>query len=169
MDEYRSKYTERGPDSSRIKNKDECFLLSEEHGVVQIKIAPISDLVCGMPPQDLSERNSDRAKFIWVIQKDSSPRILEKSGKVEFLESKRATHTNLTGGKKAYCGGEIWFQSEDTIYISGASGRYPPRDSQELEDICDAFRRLGYKVASLGWDSDRNWPYSLARGEYVHT
>lgn len=164
MDTYRSKYTEREPNLSKIRNEDECLQLSEEHGVVQIGTAPTNDPIYGRPPQDRNERDSDRTKYIWVIRKDSLPMIVEKSEAVNFLESRRATHTNLTGCNKAYSGGEIWFQTGKDIYISGASGRYTPRNSQELNDICKAFSRLGYEVTSLGWDSDRNAPHAILRG-----
>lgn len=154
----------REPDSSIIQNTDECLQLLDTHGVIQITTAPISDPVCGMPPRDRSESESDRTKYIWVIRNDSLPMILEKSKAVEFLKSRRATHTNLTGCKKAYCGGEIWFQTGKDIYISGASGRYPPRNIHELNEICEAFHRLGYGVKSLGWDPERNAPYRILRG-----
>lgn len=163
MNTYRLNYTEREPDPSKTRNEDECIQLLETQGVIQIRNAQLSGPVYGIPPRDRSERDNDRNKYIWVILNESEPMILEKSEAVEFLESKRATHTNLTGCKKAYCGGEIWFQAKSDIYISGASGRYPPRDDQELKDICAALTRLDYNVKSLGWDRDRNAPHALLR------
>ena len=165
MDKYRLKYMERNPDSSKIRNEDECLLLSEKHGVVQITRRQINTPVSGMPPRDIEERNSDKTKYIWVIRNDSLPMILEKSKAVEFLESRRATHTNLTGCEKAYCGGEVWFQSGKDIYISGASGRYTPRSSEELDDICEVFKLLGFNILRcLGWDSDLKMPHRILRG-----
>ena len=61
-------------------------------------------------------------------------------------------HTNLTGGGEAYVGGELWFASNDSLYVSGGSGRYPPIDSRQLEQAVGVFRHYGYEARSLGWD-----------------
>ena len=63
-------------------------------------------------------------------------------------------HTNLTGGGEAYLGGELWFTSETSLYLSGGSGRYPPRDATQLEEATEVFRSFGYEVISLGWDHE---------------
>ncbi len=41
-------------------------------------------------------------------------------------------HTNLTGGGRAYLGGELWFTNNSEVYVSGGSGRYPPSDERQL-------------------------------------
>ena len=61
-------------------------------------------------------------------------------------------HTNLTGGDKAYLGGEVWFESDTALYISGGSGRYPPQNPDQLDEAVRVFESFGYRVASLGWD-----------------
>lgn len=61
-------------------------------------------------------------------------------------------HTNLTGGGEAYLGGELWFASASSLYVSGGSGRYRPIDSAQLAEATDVFRSFGYNVTSLGWD-----------------
>ena len=88
MDEYRTKYEEREPDSSKIRNNDERMLLSEEHGVKHINNSPMSDtdIVYGTPPKTRENGKSDTTKYIWVICNSIVPTILEKSEKVNFLE-----------------------------------------------------------------------------------
>ena len=77
------------------------------------------------------------------------------------LAGKRPKHTNLTGDRKAYVGGELWFFDSTTLLISGGSGRYPPLDEQQLASAVEVFRSFGYKVTSLGWDPEegpkRHW------------
>lgn len=67
-------------------------------------------------------------------------------------------HTNLTGGKPAYCGGELWFCSTHEVAISGASGRYPPNTKEEMEAVETLFIKHGYVIRSLGWDEEANCP-----------
>lgn len=74
-------------------------------------------------------------------------------------------HTNLTGGGQAYLGGELWFTSATSIYLSGGSGRYPPLDATQLEEATEVFRSFGYEALSLGWDYDLQRPIrDLGRG-----
>ena len=61
-------------------------------------------------------------------------------------------HTNLTGGGEAYLGGELWFASASSLYLSGGSGRYPPIDPAQLEEATAVFESFVYEVTSLGWD-----------------
>ena len=61
-------------------------------------------------------------------------------------------HTNLTGGGEAYLGGELWFSSASSLYLSGGSGRYPPLNAAQLDEAVGVFESFGYEVASLGWD-----------------
>lgn len=164
MTGYRAKYDQRGPNSSIINNDGERYQLTEEHGMTYIDGAPMKDVTLGHPPRSHQENSTSKSKYIWVITEKEVPAILELSEKAKFLPSKRATHTNLTGGGLAYCGGEVWFESGERIYVSGSSGRYPPRSIGELQDICLAFIQLGYSVTSFGWNDDTNRPHRYFRG-----
>ena len=73
------------------------------------------------------------------------------------LNSNLPKHTNLTGGVPAYVGGELWFRTEEALFVSGGSRRYTPNLCQ-LIDAVDVFRAFGYNVKSLGWDEDRDEP-----------
>ena len=44
------------------------------------------------------------------------------------------------------------------IYLSGSSGRYPPRSQEHLEDAEQLFGAVGFDVCSLGWDPETNTP-----------
>lgn len=46
----------------------------------------------------------------------------------------------------------MWFASRVALYISGGSGRYPPRDPTQLEEAIQVFESFGYEVTSLGWN-----------------
>ena len=67
-------------------------------------------------------------------------------------------HTNLTGGGMASVGGEVWFDEMPRVYISGASGRYPPETPAHLEEAEELFRTVGFGVVSLGWDWEVDRP-----------
>lgn len=74
------------------------------------------------------------------------------------LNSQCPKHTNLTGGQSAYIGGELWFDTGESLYISGASGRYRPIDEDQLKDAVGVFEAYSYSVTSLGWDGERDRP-----------
>ena len=52
-------------------------------------------------------------------------------------------------------GGELWFADEESLFLSGGSGRYPPSDETHLNDAVGVFKSYGYRVTSLGWDDER--------------
>ena len=73
---------------------------------------------------------------------------------MEALRNNWPKHTNLTGGGLAYLGGELWFSGDSSMYLSGGSGRYPPRDELQMEDAVAVFEAYNYVVTSLGWDTE---------------
>ncbi|HUT54073.1 MAG TPA: hypothetical protein VM658_11845 [bacterium] len=122
------------------------------------------------PPASVSERripmkSGDPGCHLWVIDQSGIPYILEHALVTRPLQSGRVTHTNLTGGAPASCGGEIWFDPADEVlvYINGCSGRYGPDNSRKLEDAVEVVRQLGYNVPSFGWDSDADKPAKVLR------
>ena len=145
-----------------MRNDDELRLLCREDGVQSLGVAPANAVSVGKPPRAM---NGGTNKHLWAILPESMPYILEDSKAKVLLLSKRITHTNLTGGKEAHSGGEMWFCDELSMWMSGASGRYPPRDKEELEMICQSIREMGYQVASLGWDDEAMGPVRVIRGE----
>ena len=85
-----------------------------------------------------------------MIDARGIPYILESP--IPVIGSSFPKHTNLTGGNEAYLGGEMWFITEASMYISGGSGRYPPACSQQLEEAVRVFASFDYRVTTLGWD-----------------
>jgi len=72
-------------------------------------------------------RDDDKAiaeyKYIWVIDYDGFRMILDKTPNPNARRG-NVCHTNLTGGKSALMGGELWVDSNQTVYINFLSGRY---------------------------------------------
>ena len=93
------------------------------------------------------------------------PYILEVAAISPPLQSGRAKHTNLTGGRSASCGGELWFGTPHAckLYVNGCSGRYGPLTRQQLDDVVSVFTDFGYEVVSFGWDDGANMPARVLR------
>jgi hypothetical protein len=90
------------------------------------------------------------------------PYLLELAPNVApRLETGKVKHTNLTGGGTASCAGELWIAVSNTarLYVNGASGRYGPTTSQQLDDAVAVFRDLGFDVISYGWNEETQKPY----------
>jgi hypothetical protein len=105
--------------------------------------------------------------YIWLVMEDAVLYGLEKGETGTSLSRGRLAHTNLSGGREAYCGGELWFSDESSFWITGSSGRYKPRSVEELDEVVTAFRSAGYKVASCGWSEQLGRFMRFPRGEVV--
>ncbi|MDE2937708.1 MAG: hypothetical protein OXR67_02135 [Chloroflexota bacterium] len=119
--------------------------------------APAVGVQLGKPPPVRFQRGPNT--YIWVINAEGVPYILEVfQGE---SASELIKHTNLTGGGKAYVGGELWFSTDRKLFVSGGSGRYSPQDEKQLEAAVEVFRSFSYEVTSLGWDQEygpkRHW------------
>ncbi len=145
LDDFRCRYTP-GPPRS-FSGPREMVRLQEKDGLRFLQFAPATGVSTGTPPRSLKDRSTNR--YLWVIDKDGIPYIIES--RVPVIDSK-PKHTNLTGGGDAYLGGEVWFKSFSSLYVSGGSGRYPPRDVRQLEKAGQVFESFGYAVIPLGWD-----------------
>jgi hypothetical protein len=76
-------------------------------------------------------------------------------------------HSNLTGGQAAYAGGELVFVDPQTVVLNGCSGRYRVRDEAEMKALAGAFKASGYKIWSMGYDSDTNRPFQFGAADPV--
>ena len=158
---YRERFSARPYLKERVSNDGELVRLEPTDGVQEFP--SIENPETGSPPSLGTEKG--RNTYLWVVLPDSAPIILEDSPSSQNLQSKRITHTNLTGGADAHAGGELWFYGDSsTILFSGASGRYQPRNPEELTMVGAAFKACGYVVGSLGWDADRARPFRNLRG-----
>lgn len=165
LDNYRGNWPVREPDQSLIRNEDERRQLGSGEGVATLEEPPEErNAPQGSPPRALDDP-SEENKHLWVILPDSVPYILEAAECAGSLKSGVVKHTNLTGGGPAHSGGELWFRNGASFWMSGASGRYKLRGQEELDAIVDVMRKLGYAVASLGWDEETRRPWRILRGE----
>ena len=147
LNEFRSRHRLRLPDVSLIRGQQELAGLTASDGLRLLTPAPVTDVQRGKPGPS---RNEHVNTYLWVIDTRGLPYVFEAP--ISKIGAACPKHTNLTGGSKAYLGGEMWFTSTWALYISGASGRYPPKDNGQLEEAAQVFESFGYQVISLGWD-----------------
>jgi len=133
--------------------------VTEGDGLFLLNDIPTADVPLGRPRRSDSDRGEHC--HLWVIDGRGRPCIAEKP--LPRLGDDWLHHTNLTGGGQASVGGEIWFDEPSRIYLSGSSGRYPPRDRAHLEAAEDLFRAVGFNVVTLGWDSETDRPMRVWR------
>ena len=144
---FRAQYQARGP---RIQPAGvEAVLLPPSSGFKLLPTAPALGVAFGHPP---NSRRSGRNRYLWVINDAGVPFIQEIP--IAALNGREPKHTNLTGGGPAYMGGELWFETDTRIFVSGGSGRYPPYGAQQLEDAVGVFAAYQYTVTSLGWNPE---------------
>ncbi len=146
---FRDRYAPRAPEYpyQRGRIESECEPIQGFHLLVE---APTIDFRQGNPPLVKNLRGINT--YIWVIDSNGVPYIIEEG--LQELEWQPPKHTNLTGDKEAYVGGELWFRNKSSLYVSGGSGRYPPLSETQLEDAVEVFEAFGYAVKSLGWDQE---------------
>lgn len=151
---YRQNYPTK-PMRKAPNNDDEIIRMPEDKGVHELLPPPATQVQFPRAPSPPRTENSAReARHLWVIRPADIPVALEACGWGKKLLSERITHSNLTGGDRAHSGGEIWFIGDDRIAMNASSGRYGAQSANEFGDIVHALRRLGYYVASMGFDLD---------------
>ena len=155
--QFRRQYDVREPLMPVPAQTHESLPLDHESGLRLLGYAPAQGVDCGAPPR--SRRETGWHRYLWVINDKGIPFIREVP--IMHLDSELPKHTNLTGGCPAYAGGELWFRTEEALFLSGGSGRYEPIHSGQLDDAVDVFEAYGYTVTSLGWDALRNSPRRL--------
>ncbi len=157
--DFVSKYPRQGPNRP-ADTPDQTRELTVEDGVIALDAAPFPEPMPGRP-------GFPEGKHLWVIFDPGLPVLLEMAPRVRPppLSSGCAKHTNLTGGRPACCGGELWVDpvSASRLWINGGSGRYQPRTPAELEDAVRVFQGLGYQVVSAGWNDDNGKPARVFR------
>lgn len=147
--DFTDRYAPRAPNYPypRGRIESECIQIPGFHLLVE---APTTNFKQGRPPLAKNTRGTNA--YIWAIDSKGVPYITEVG--LQELEWQPPKHTNLTGAKEAYVGGELWFRSDSSLYVSGGSGRYPPLCENQLEDSVVVFEAFGYEVTSLGWDQE---------------
>ena len=136
--------------SVRPARPDETVSLTNA-GLRRLGRAPATGIQLGSPPRSRSEFTN---RYLWVIDDSGIPYVREIP--IPALHGRLPKHTNLTAGGVAYVGGELWFSDYSCLFVSGGSGRYPPRNAEHLDDAVQVFAFYGYGVTSLGWDIDND-------------
>ena len=126
------------PESKRVMNIGETELFT----------SAIYDATEDGKPDNVlltSRDNRSRAtKYIWVI---TSKGIFIAHEETQGHPNRFRTglcHSNLTGGKKAYQGGELWFLNDDSIVINFYSGRYGAETEEQKRAVVNYFYSVGY-------------------------
>lgn len=135
---------------------DEIQDLTGSNEVRAVPIPPAEGWVVGDPPANPS-------KHLWLITPENVLSALEYGPLGISTQRGRLAHTNLSGGRPAHCGGEMWFRDSESVWFTGASGRYSPRSQDELDYAVGCLRSAGYQVACCGWDVETNSPARMFR------
>ncbi|MBP7337757.1 hypothetical protein [Niveispirillum sp.] len=154
LNDYREIYNLK---DMRIKpnNTDEIIQMTAQNGMIDLPNSILDEdsiKLCTTIPKD--KASASESRYLWVIRENCAPVAIENCEWGKGLKSEIIKHSNLTGGKPAYSGGELWFIARDKIAVNGNSGRYGPESEEELDAIVNALRRSGYHVASMGFDID---------------
>ena len=155
LDVFRNRRQLRSP--RFIRDRLETVRVGADDGVRLLEHAPATDILIGHPPTVIEPEDSLH-RYLWIIDARGIPYIIERP--LPATGGNLPKHTNLTGGGEAYVGGELWFTSSESMYLSGGSGRYPPTSEPQLDEAVEVFESFGYSVISLGWDEGygaRRW------------
>lgn len=148
LDKFRSSYKLRNPEKPD-NHPHESKKIESKDGLAFLRPAPASGVKFGNPqkPEDPA-----RNTYLWIIDDRGIPYLIDC--RMAILYCHRPKHTNLTGGRSAYIGGELWFSDPNSIYVSGSSGRFHPSDEQQLDAAIGVFSSFKYIVTSLGWNQE---------------
>lgn len=162
FDLYRTEFSLQLPDLANKRHDDEVIDVSSNSDVYSFLAAPATDFLLGDPPT--RPRTAGEKMHIWLVLPRDVVFSEEAGASGASTHRGRLSHTNLSGGGEAHCGGELWFRDEQSIWITGGSSRYAPRSGEELQAITKSFLSSGYSVCSCGWDSENAAPARFFRG-----
>jgi hypothetical protein len=146
---YFAHFEKRLPDLTRMQHRDELDDYSADPECFKLTPSPFTIHETGKP----EGKDYEEKKHLWVIKDNEVPVMHEKGRVGKRLTRKKLSHTNLTGGKEAYAGGEFWCYN-NIIYINGGSSRYQPRNLIELDEIKLSLERAGFTVCCAGWEGN---------------
>lgn len=163
FDDYRNMYQIRMPNLQNKQYDDEVNDLSNREDFFSLTKSPAFNIVHGSPRYVHS--SSGENMYLWVIKTEDVTVAMEQGNTGQTTTRNKLAHTNLTGDNPAYAGGEIWYKTNSSVWISGSSSRFQAKDAQELEAIVKAFILSGYSVCSCGWDTEIDRAARLFREE----
>lgn len=132
FEDYRRKHSLQEYNEGIVKNAGELVDYTDESDVFSISVAPAKEAVSGKPKRG---KGSGEKTFIRIVMPVDVYATFEYCSTGLSTESKRLVHTNLSGGEKAYSGGELWYNNANKIWVTGGAGRYPPRNENEFNEI----------------------------------
>lgn len=125
-----------------LSGEDVIFLdhiVSLESGQIPPNCLRCSPTTSPLPPDK---------KYLWIIDHEGL-RIIHEMIPNPLAARGCVCHTNITGRRKAFQGGELWFLTNNTVHINNQSGRFKAVTSDQRQAILDYFRRLGFSVVQL--------------------
>lgn len=101
-------------------------------------------------PDDVIEVNPETidldpmyGRYLWIITERGLHIILEQTPNPDSARG-IVCHSNLTGGQSALQGGELWFGTDNKIYINYRSGRYGAESEEQQAGVIEYFKYVGY-------------------------
>ena len=92
----------------------------------------------------ISRELPKNAMYIWVIDEECL-KIIEDKTPNPFAMRGNVCHSNLTGGKKAFQGGELWFTNKGEIALNFSSGRYGATEPLHEKGVVEYFEEMVIK------------------------
>lgn len=89
------------------------------------------------------ELDPETGRYLWVITETGMHIILEATPN-DASPRKKVCHSNITGGQAALQGGELWFGTDEKVYINYRSGRYGAMTDEHMQTVVDYFIYVGY-------------------------
>lgn len=153
-EEFIRKYPPHSPRKPH-DNEDQLIKMGANEGVKQMSAPPAEASARRVPA-----KKGDLGCHLWIMDGAGLPYLLERCEAAQSLASGVIKHTNLSGGGEASSGGELWVDPADDhkVYVNGCSGRYGPTTEEELEDVVEVFKQMGFDVKSFGWNPDLEQP-----------
>lgn len=104
--------------------------------------------------ENINEFNSDnkdaikKNRYLWIIDEDGFKIIFEQT---KNLNSDReiVCHTNITEGKEAIQGGELWIVSDSKLFINNMSGRYDHTSDEAFQEAINFIKKIGFDVVDI--------------------
>jgi hypothetical protein len=112
------------------------------------------------PPEFLDEGARDKVR-LWVVGVEDVVHAPKNCSFGLSRSRKELKHSNLTAGGLAYSGGELFVVDESTVVVNGDSGRYGPRNGDEMNNVLKAFLESGHRTYTTGYDTDVGEPLPL--------
>ena len=92
--------------------------------------------------KDLEASERRRICYLWVINDQGINMLWEGIENLSDPVEKKVKHTNITGGGKAYHGGEVFFSDTKKIYVNNKSDRYGWSSNQQWDAVVSYFREV---------------------------